>query len=455
MHRTIIEPFKIKVVEPLPLRTVAERERILADAGYNLFGVRAADVTFDFLTDSGTSAMSAAQWSAMMVADESYAGSRSFYRFEQVVQRITGYHHIIPTHQGRAAEHLLFSLHCRPGQLVPSNNHFDTTRANLEQLGVEAVDLVCAEGKDPLLEHPFKGNVDVPRLEAFLHEHRGRVPFVMTTITNNTGGGQPVSLANLREVSAVCRRFGVPLLLDAARFAENAWFIKVREPGQQDRGPREIAREVFDLADGCLVSAKKDGLVNIGGFIALRDGAWIPDLRSRLILTEGFPTYGGLAARDLEALAVGLDEVLDEGYLAYREAVTRYLADGLARAGVPTMRPPGGHAVYIDARGLLPHIPAHEFPAQALAIELYRAEGIRSCEIGSVMFGKRPDGSFRPAAMELVRLAIPRRVYTQAHFDYVLEGIAEVAERRAQLRGVAIVAEPPFLRHFTARFAPL
>lgn len=455
MHRTIIEPFKIKVVEPLPLRSVEDRERILAAAGYNLFGVHAQDVTFDFLTDSGTSAMSAAQWGAMMVADESYAGSRSFYRFEEVVQRITGYHHVIPTHQGRAAEHLLFSLHCAPGQLVPSNNHFDTTRANLEQLGVEAVDVVCAEGKDPVLEHPFKGNVDVRRLDAFLHEHRGRVPFVMTTITNNTGGGQPVSLANLREVSALCKRHGVPLLLDACRFAENAWFIKVREPGQRERSPRDIAREVFDLADGCLVSAKKDGLVNIGGFIALRDGAWIPDLRSRLILTEGFPTYGGLAARDLEALAVGLDEVLDEGYLAYREAVTRYLADGLARAGVPTMRPPGGHAVYLDARALLPQIPAHQFPAQALAIELYRAEGIRSCEIGSVMFGKRPDGSFAPSAMELVRLAIPRRVYTQAHFDYVLEGIAEIAERRAALRGVAIIAEPPFLRHFTARFAPL
>jgi tryptophanase len=454
-RRSIIEPFKIKVVEPLPLRTVAEREQILADAGYNLFAVHAADVTFDFLTDSGTSAMSAAQWGAMMVAEESYAGSRSFYRFEEVVQRITGYRHVIPTHQGRAAEHLLFSLHCQPGQLVPSNNHFDTTRANLEQLGVEAIDLVCAEGKDPTLDRPFKGNVDVPRLEAFLREHRGRVPFVMTTITNNTGGGQPVSLANLRAVSAVCRREGIPFLLDACRFAENAWMIKVREPGQGERSPREIAREVFELADGCIVSAKKDGLVNIGGFIALRDGAWIPDLRSRLILTEGFPTYGGLAARDLEALAVGLDEVLDEGYLAYRAGVTRYLVDHLASLGVPTMRPPGGHAVYLDARALLPHIRPHEFPAQALAIELYRAEGIRSCEVGSVMFGKRPDGSFQPAAMELVRLAIPRRVYTQAHMDYVLEGIALIAERRASMRGVAIVSEPPFLRHFTARFAPL
>ena len=452
-HRTIIEPFKIKVVEPLPLRTVEERERILEDVGYNLFGLRAADVTFDFLTDSGTSAMSAAQWGAMMVADESYAGSRSFYRFEQVVQRITGYRHVIPTHQGRAAEHLLFSLRCKAGQLVPSNNHFDTTRANLEQLGVEAVDLVCAEGRDPNLEHPFKGNMDVRKLEAFLHEHPGRVPFVMMTITNNTGGGQPVSLENIRAVSATCRARGIPFLLDACRFAENAWFIKVREPGQHERTPAEIAHEVFACADGCLVSAKKDGLVNIGGFIALREDTWLGELRNKLILTEGFPTYGGLAARDLEALAVGLDEVLDERYLAYREGVTRYVADGLARCGVPTVRPPGGHAVYLDARALLPHIPPHELPAQALAIELYRAEGIRSCEIGSVMFGRTTDGGFRPSALELVRLALPRRVYTQAHFDYVLEGIADIASRREQLRGVRITYEPPFLRHFTARFA--
>jgi tyrosine phenol-lyase len=454
-RRSIIEPFKIKVVEPLPLRSPAERAGILERAGYNLFAVRATDVTFDFLTDSGTTAMSAAQWGAMMVADESYAGSRSFYRFEEVVRRLTGYDHVVPTHQGRAAEHLLFTLRCKAGDVVPSNNHFDTTRANLEQLGVDAVDLVAAAGRDPTSEHPFKGDVDVGRLEALLREQRGRVPFVMTTITNNTGGGQPVSLANLRAVSAVCRAAGVPLLLDACRFAENAWFIKVREDGQRDRPVRAIAREVFDLADGCLVSAKKDGLVNIGGFIALRDAAWVPDLRSRLILTEGFPTYGGLAARDLEALAVGLDEVLDEEYLAYRVAVTRYVADGLTRAGVPTMRPPGGHAVYLDARALLPHIPPAQFPAQALAIELYRAEGVRSCEIGSVMFGQRPDGSFQPAANELVRLAIPRRVYTQAHMDYVLEGIAELAARRDQLRGVRIVEQPRFLRHFTARFAPL
>ncbi len=453
--RSIIEPFKIKVVEPLPLRSVAEREAILERAGYNLFAVRAEDVTFDFLTDSGTTAMSAAQWGAMMVADESYAGSRSFYRFESAVRRVTGFPHVIPTHQGRAAEHLLFSYLCKPGDKVPSNNHFDTTRANLEQLGVEAVDLVCAEGKDPTLEYPFKGNVDLGRLEAFLREYAGQVPFVMTTITNNTGGGQPVSLANLRAISALCRRHGVPFLLDACRFAENAWFIKAREAEAANKSPREVAREVFDLADGCLMSAKKDALVNIGGFLALRDDTWAKNLRTRLILTEGFPTYGGLAARDLEALAVGLDEVLEESYLAYREGVTRYVADGLARAGVPTMRPPGGHAVYLDARALLPHLPAEQFPAQALAVELYRAEGIRSCEIGSVMFGKRPDGSFVPAAMELVRLAIPRRVYTQAHMDYVLEGIAEVASRRQLLRGMRIAEEPPFLRHFTARFAPL
>jgi tryptophanase len=454
-RRSIIEPFKIKVVEPLPMRTVAEREAVLARAGYNLFGIRAEDVTFDFLTDSGTTAMSAAQWGAMMVADESYAGSRSFYRFEEVVRRLTGYDHVIPTHQGRAAEHLLFSLHCERGQLVPSNNHFDTTRANLEALGVDAVDLVCPEAGDATSEYPFKGNVDIHRLEVLLREHAGRVPFVMTTVTNNTGGGQPVSLENLRGVSAACRRAGVPLLLDACRFAENAWFIKTREAGQEERTPRDIARDVFELADGCLVSAKKDGLVNIGGFIALRDGAWVPELRGRLILTEGFPTYGGLAARDLEALAVGLQEVLDDRYLAYREAVTRYVADGLARADVPIMHPPGGHAVYIDARALLGHLPAEQFPAQALAIELYRAEGIRSCEIGSVMFGKRPDGSFRPASHELVRLALPRRVYTQAHMDYVIEGIGLVADRRRDLRGVRILDEPPALRHFTARFALL
>jgi tryptophanase len=451
----IYEPFKIKSVEPIPWTTRAEREERLAAAGFNPFLLPASAVTFDLLTDSGTAAMSAAQWAAMLVADESYAGSRSFERFEAVVRDLTGFRHVIPVHQGRAAERILFTCALSRRQRVPNNNHFDTTRANVEYQGGIADDLVIPEGRDPASLHPFKGDVDLARLERELDEHRADVPFGMCTITNNTGGGQPVSLANLRAVSAACRDAGVPLVLDACRFAENAWFIKVREPGQADRSPRDIAREVFDLADGCLVSAKKDGLVNIGGFIALRDGGWVPDLRSRLILTEGFPTYGGLAARDLEAIAVGLDEVLEDSYLAYREAVTRYVADGLQRAGVPTMRPPGGHAVYVDARALLPHIPPAQFPAQALAIELYRAEGIRSCEIGSVMFGKRPDGSFRPAAMELVRLAIPRRVYTQAHFDFMLEGIAEIAARRSSLRGVRIVDEPAFLRHFTARFAPL
>ncbi len=447
-HRTIIEPFKVKVMEPLPFRTRAERERILAEAGNNLFLVPAREVTFDFLTDSGTTAMSAAQWAAMMVADESYAGSRSFEKFEAVVQRVTGFTHVIPTHQGRAAERLLFSTLVKPGHFVPSNNHFDTTRANLEQLGATAVDLVIAEGKDPTSRHPFKGNIDLPRLEAFCREHAGRIPLGMITITNNTGGGQPVSLANLRGAAEIYRRHGIPFVIDACRFAENAWFVKVREEGQLERAPREIAREVFELADACLVSAKKDGMVNIGGFIATRRAEWLPALRSLLILTEGFPTYGGLAARDLEALAIGLEESLDERYLEYRVAVSRYMAEGLERRGVPVMQPPGGHAVYIDARRFLPHIPPAELPAQALTCELYLALGVRACEIGTVMFGDK-------ASMELVRLAFPRRVYTQAHFDYILEGIEGVVARKAELRGLRIVEEPPFLRHFTARFAPV
>lgn len=455
-YSTVIEPFRIHSVEPLAFTTRTQREMALEREHHNLFGLMAREVTIDLLTDSGTGALSTKQWSAMMEGDESYAGSRSYEKFADTVRSITGLSEVLPTHQGRAAERILFSTMVKAGDVVPSNTHFDTTRANVEYQGAEARDLVIPEGRDPQSRHPFKGNMDIDALEAtFAEIGVERIPLVMMTVTNNSGGGQPVSLENLRAVRAICDRYGVPLILDACRFAENAWFIKQREEGYSDVPVRRIALEMFSYADGCTMSAKKDALVNIGGFLCTRDPSLAEREKNLLILTEGFPTYGGLAARDLEALAVGLDEVLDEGYLAYREAVTRYLADGLARAGVPTMRPPGGHAVYIDARGLLPHIPAHEFPAQALAIELYRAEGIRSCEIGSVMFGKRPDGSFRPAAMELVRLAIPRRVYTQAHFDYVLEGIAEVAERRAQLRGVAIVAEPPFLRHFTARFAPL
>ncbi|MCA9675308.1 MAG: tryptophanase [Myxococcales bacterium] len=454
-RRTIIEPFKVKIVEPLPRLERAERERCLAEAGNNLFLIPARDVIFDFLTDSGTTAMSAAQWAAMMIADESYAGSRSFERLEAVIRKVTGLPHVIPTHQGRAAERLLFSLLVKPGTLVPSNNHFDTTRANIEQLGGEALDLVCAEAKDTRSQAPFKGNLDVERLDEVCRRERARIPLGMITITNNTGGGQPVSLANLRAVAEVYRRHGIPFVIDACRFAENSWFIREREAEHAGRPVREIAREIFDLADGCLVSAKKDGMVNIGGFIALREAAWVPHLRALLILTEGFPTYGGMAARDMEALAVGLEEVLDEEYLAYRAAVARYVADGLERAGLPTVQPPGGHAVYVDAGALLPHIPPEQFPGQALACALYLTEGIRSCEVGSVMFGKTdPQGRFQPAAKELVRLAFPRRVYTQAHMDRVLEAAAEVAADRERLRGLRIEHEPPFLRHFTARFVP-
>jgi tryptophanase len=411
-------------------------------------------VTFDFLTDSGTTAMSAAQWGAMMVADESYAGSKSFARFEAVVQRLTGHHYVMPTHQGRAAERLLCAALVKPGMKVPSNNHFDTTRANIEFAGAEAVDLVIAEGRDPASTYPFKGNIDVDRLAQFLDQNTGKVPFGMITITNNTGGGQPVSLENIRAVSALYKQHGTPFIIDACRFAENSYFITQREPGERERSVREVAHETFSLADGCYMSAKKDALVNIGGFIALRSQDWIENLRSLLILTEGFPTYGGLAARDLEAMAVGLEEGLDEQYLSYRVATTRYMAEGLNRLGIPTVQPPGGHAVYIDAKSFLPHIPPHEFPGQALVCELYLAEGIRSCEIGSAMFGReQPDGSFVAAEMELVRLAFPRRVYTQSHFDYILEGMAEIVARKDMLRGMKIVYDPPFLRHFTARYA--
>jgi tyrosine phenol-lyase len=454
-RRTICEPFKIRVVEPLPLPRREERGRALYEAGFNLFLIPSRLVTFDFLTDSGTTAMSANQWGAMMASDESYAGSRSFEKFERVVRDLTGYHYVIPTHQGRAAERLLFSHLVKPGLTVPSNNHFDTTRANIEQLGGVAVDLVIPEGRDPQNRHPFKGNMDLGQLGAFCAENAGRIPCGMMTITNNTGGGQPVSLDNLRGASEIYHRHGIPFILDACRFAENSYFIRAREEGQAERAVRDIARETFALADGCLMSAKKDGLVNIGGFIALKAETWVDHLRSLLILTEGFPTYGGLAARDLEALAIGLEEVLDENYLAYRTAVSRYMAAGLNTAGIPTVQPPGGHAVYIDAKAFLPHIPPEEYPGQALVCELYLAEGIRSCEIGSAMFGKRVKGAFQPAPMELVRLAFPRRVYTQSHFDYILEGMTDLVRRKESIRGLRITYEPPFLRHFTARFEPV
>jgi len=456
--KTIIEPFRIKCVEPIGMSTCEERERALARASHNLFRLRAAEIAIDLLTDSGTGSMSTTQWAAMMLGDESYAGARSWERFETAVRDIFGFANVIPTHQGRAAERILFTTVLRPGDVVPSNTHFDTTRANIEATGARAVDLVIPEGLNPSLEHPFKGNLDVARLEQLIDETgRERIPIVMLTITNNSGGGQPVSLANVRAVSTVCRRHGIPFYIDACRFAENAWFIRTREEGQEGRAPIEIAREVFSLADGCTMSAKKDGIANIGGFLCTNDDDLARRLKDLLILTEGFPTYGGLAGRDLDAIAVGLHEALDEDYLRYRIVSTKYVADHIDALGVPIVKPAGGHAVFVDARAMLPHIPPLEYPGQALACEIYRVGGIRSCEIGSVMFASRDPktGAEVPAAMELVRLAIPRRVYTQSHMDYVVEAFGEVNARRATLRGMRIVEQAPFLRHFTARFEPL
>jgi tryptophanase len=453
--KTIIEPFRIKSVEPIRTTTKEEREAALRAAGYNLFGLEAEDVLIDLLTDSGTGAMSAAQWAGMMRGDESYAGSRSFFRFERAVKDLTGFAHVIPTHQGRAAERILFAETLQPGDTVPNNTHFDTTRANVEHDGARAVDLVIQEGREPQTVHPFKGNMDIEALEELL-QSGARIPLVMITVTNNSGGGQPVSLENLRKVRRICDRHGVPLFLDACRFAENAWFIRQREPGYEQKTPRMIAVEMFALADGATFSAKKDGLSNIGGFLATNDDELAARCRNNLILTEGFPTYGGLAGYDLEAIAVGLDEVLHEDYLRYRIRSVEYLWEKCVAAGVPCVSPAGGHAVYLDAKALLPHIPPARYPAHALAVELYREGGIRSVEIGSVMFGRvLPDGSEQPAPMELVRLAIPRRVYTQSHIDYVGEVVASVAPRAASLRGYRIVRQAPELRHFTARFEPL
>ena len=456
--KTIIEPFRIKCVEPIGMSTPAEREAALARASYNLFRLRAAEITIDLLTDSGTGSMSTTQWAAMMVGDESYAGARSWERFETAVKDIFGFAEVIPTHQGRAAERILFTTVLKPGDVIPSNTHFDTTRANIEATGAKAVDLLIPEGLQPGLVHPFKGNMDVARLARLIEETgRARVPLVMLTITNNSGGGQPVSLANVRAVAAVCREHRIPFYIDACRFAENAWFIKTREEGQAGRSPLEIAREVFSLADGCTMSAKKDGIANIGGFLCTNDAELARRLKDLLILTEGFPTYGGLAGRDLDAIAVGLHEALDEDYLRYRIVSTQYVADHIAALGVPIVQPAGGHAVFIDARAMLPQIPALEYPGQALACEMYRVGGIRSCEIGSVMFASKDPatGAEVAAPMELVRLAIPRRVYTQSHMDYVIEAIDEVNARKGRLRGVRIIEQAPFLRHFTARFEPL
>jgi len=452
---TIIEPFRIHAVEPIRLTTREERLAAVEAAGWNLFGLHADDVLVDLLTDSGTGAMSRDQWAAIQHGDESYAGSPSWYAFLESVQALWPFRHIIPTHQGRAAEKILFSVVGGPGKIIPNNTHFDTTRANVEATGAEAVDLVIAEGRQPAFVHPFKGNMDVAALEVLLEEHRDEVPVVFVTITNNSGGGQPVSLRNLRAVRDVCDRFGRPLFLDACRFAENAWFIKTREEGQADRTVTDIVREMSALADGMTMSAKKDGLANIGGWLAMDDDALAERCRTLLILTEGFPTYGGLAGRDLEAIAQGLREVVDEDYLRYRIRSTAYLGEALDAAGIPVVMPIGGHAVYLDARALLPHIAPLEYPGQALAVALYVEGGIRGCEIGTVMFGRHPDGSETPAPMDLVRLAIPRRTYTQSHVDYVIEVVRWVAERASTLRGYRIAEEPPALRHFTARFEPL
>jgi tyrosine phenol-lyase len=445
--RTIIEPFRIKSVEPLRQTTPQERQNYLEEAGYNLFLIPARHILIDLLTDSGTSAMSTEQWAALMRGDESYAGGESFFRLKAVVDDLTGFRHMVPTHQGRAAERILFTVTCKPGHVIPSNTHFDTTRANIEVTGARAVDLPLPEAADTQLRLDFKGNMDVGALEKLLESEGSNVPLVMLTVTNNSGGGQPVSMANIQAVKAVCRAHGVPLYLDACRFAENAWFIREREPGYGSLTPKQIAQKMFSLADGCTFSAKKDAFANIGGLLCSNDDRIAQQETDLLILTEGFPTYGGLAGRDLEAIATGLQEILDPDYLRYRIVSTEYLGRHIADRGVPIVEPPGGHAIYIDAARMLPHIPRAQFPGQALAVELYRHAGIRSVEIGSVMFGAA-------ARHELLRLAIPRRVYTQSHIDYVVEAILEVNDRKNEIRGLEIVEQPPFLRHFSARFRP-
>ena len=452
---TIIEPFRIHSVEPLRMTTAEERSHAIKEAGYNLFNLHAEDVLIDLLTDSGTGAMSRDQWAAIQHGDESYAGSPSWYRFEAAVKELFPYRHVIPTHQGRAAERILFSVVGGPGKLVPNNTHFDTTRANVEFSGAEARDLVISEGHDAATYHPFKGNMDLVALEALLQERADTIPVVFSTITNNSGGGQPVSLANIRGTSEICRRYGVPFFLDACRFAENAWFIHEREEGQFEREVSDIVREIASLADGMTMSAKKDPFGNIGGWLALNDDDLAEKCRNMLILTEGFPTYGGLTGRDLEALAQGLKEAVQPDYLRYRIRSTAYLGDALDAAGVPVVKPIGGHAVYLDAKSLLPHVAPLHYPGQALAIALYEVGGIRSCEIGTVMFGRQPDGSEKAAAMELVRLAIPRRTYTQSHIDYVIEVVSAVAREAASLPGYRMVHEPHALRHFTAHFEPI
>jgi tryptophanase len=447
--KTIIEPFRIKSVEPIRWTTREQREQLLRAAHYNLFLLPADDVLIDLLTDSGTGAMSTHQWAAVMEGDESYAGSRSFVRFRDSVQDIFGYKHVIPTHQGRAAERILFNVMCKKGDVVPNNTHFDTTRANVEFVGAEAVDLLPEASRQPSARLPFKGNMDVGALEETIARvGRQRVPLVMLTVTNNSGGGQPVSMENAKAVSAVCKKHNIPLYFDACRFAENAYFIKLREPGYQNKTPKEIAQEMFALGDGCTMSAKKDGMANIGGFLCTNDEVLARQEKDLLILTEGYPTYGGLAGRDLEAIAVGIQESLQEDYLRYRIASTGYLGNHLSEHGVPIVLPPGGHAIYLDARAFLSHVPQSQFPGVALAAELYLEGGIRSVEIGTLMFAEA-------AKMDLVRLAIPRRVYTQSHIDYVVEIILQVWQRREQIKGLRLTYEASFLRHFTAHLEPV
>ena len=453
--RVIIEPFRIKAVEPIRMTSREERAALIAAADFNLFALKSDDVLIDLLTDSGTSAMSSAQQAALLSGDESYAGSPSFFRFEAAVKDLMPFKHVLPTHQGRAAEAILFSLLGGPGRKVPSNSHFDTTRGNIEATGAEAHDLVIDEGTDPESLHPFKGNMDLTRLEAFLTKHGGAVPCVMLTVTNNAGGGQPVSLANIRAVAAIARRHGRPFIIDGCRFAENAYFIKMREAGQGDRAVKEIVRDMFADADGMTMSAKKDAFANIGGWLALNDETLALAARSRLILTEGFPTYGGLAGRDLDAIAQGLHEIIDENYLRYRLRTCEYIGERLTALGIPIVKPTGGHAVFVDARRMLKDIPPLQYPGQALAVALYVEGGIRSCEIGTVMFGQKPDGTESAAPMDLVRLAFPRRVYTQSHADYLVEVFEDLVAKRDSLRGYRISWQPAAMRHFTAKFRPL
>jgi tyrosine phenol-lyase len=452
--KTIIEPFRIKCVEPIKFTTIEERREILEKAGFNLFLMKAEDVIIDLLTDSGTSAMSSKQWAGIMEGDESYAGARSFYKFEKTIQNLTGKRFIIPTHQGRAAEKILFSILGGKGKCFPNNTHFDTTRANIEYSGAEAFDFLNETGKHPEIVADFKGDMDLLAFEKFINEKGPEnIPIVMVTVTNNSGGGQPVSMANIRGIREICDKYKLPFFMDACRFAENAYFIKIREKGYQDKKIPEICREMFSYVDGVLMSAKKDALVNIGGFLALNDESLNIQCRNLLIVTEGFPTYGGLAGRDLEAIAQGLEEILDEDYLKYRIKSTAYLGEKIAAAGVPIIKPPGGHAIYIDAKQFAPHIPPNQFPGQAVACELYIQGGIRGCEIGSIMFGKRDqNGNHLAPPMELVRLAIPRRVYTQSHIDYVIEVIIETYKNKEKLRGFEFTYEAPILRHFTATY---